>query len=206
MSDEYPWRDKERLERLYHEEGMSILDISKEFGCSHSTVSEWMDRLGVDKRSFGEENREYPQLWDGDWLMAEYLEKERTAPDIAEEIGCSEHAVLNAVEKQGIPKHSQGISKKSIHPSFDYNKGYLRVSSHNYDNGKQTGTDTVRIHRLVAIAKYGFDKVMDNIVHHKNGVKWDNRPENLEVMSQSEHMKEHYQNPNLDNGGVSAND
>jgi hypothetical protein len=49
------------------------------------------------------------------------------------------------------------------------------------------GTDVVEIkeHRLVAGAKPG------DHVHHKNGIKDDNRPENLEIISPSEHSKLH---------------
>lgn len=50
----------------------------------------------------------------------------------------------------------------------------------------------VYVHRLVAVAEHGFDDVSNAIVHHKNGVPWDNRPENLEVMTQSEHVRRHH--------------
>lgn len=40
-------------------------------------------------------------------------------------------------------------------------------------------------HRLVVDAEPG------EIVHHINGDKLDNRPENLQVMSQSEHVRLH---------------
>jgi len=47
------------------------------------------------------------------------------------------------------------------------------------------------IHRLVAVAEYGFDAVVENHVHHKNHIPWDNRPSNLELMSQEEHYRYH---------------
>ncbi|WP_228723075.1 HNH endonuclease signature motif containing protein [Limnobaculum xujianqingii] len=47
-------------------------------------------------------------------------------------------------------------------------------------------------HRVVAEIKIGRPLTANEIVHHINGNKRDNRPENLEVMTQSEHIKLHH--------------
>ncbi|KKN01595.1 hypothetical protein LCGC14_1126150 [marine sediment metagenome] len=49
-------------------------------------------------------------------------------------------------------------------------------------------------HRLVAEQALGRELVSADIVHHQNGMKDDNRPENLVVMSQSEHIELHKPN------------
>lgn len=46
-------------------------------------------------------------------------------------------------------------------------------------------------HRVVAEQMLGRALLSGEIVHHRNGDKHDNRPENLEVMTQREHMLEH---------------
>lgn len=46
-------------------------------------------------------------------------------------------------------------------------------------------------HRLVMERKLGRELNEGEIVHHLNGVKTDNRPENLVVMTQSEHVVLH---------------
>lgn len=46
-------------------------------------------------------------------------------------------------------------------------------------------------HRLVVERLLGRHLTKKELVHHKNGIKSDNRPENLEVMSAREHMSEH---------------
>lgn len=65
--------------------------------------------------------------------------------------------------------------------------GYMRWT------GKYSVDDnaSVYVHRLLAVAKYGFSDVADRVVHHKNTVPWDNRPDNIEVMTQSDHASQH---------------
>lgn len=64
---------------------------------------------------------------------------------------------------------------------------------------KWAGSDTadggahVYVHRLLAVAEYGFDAVCDNVVHHINGLPYDNRHSNIAVMTQSDHVTQHNQ-------------
>ena len=52
-------------------------------------------------------------------------------------------------------------------------------------------TTKVAIHRLAAVAWFGWGAVSGNVVHHENGVPWDNRESNLTPMTLSEHSKLH---------------
>ena len=47
------------------------------------------------------------------------------------------------------------------------------------------------MHRVVAEEVLGRPLTSKEIVHHKDGNKWNNQPENLEVMLQSEHARIH---------------
>ena len=49
----------------------------------------------------------------------------------------------------------------------------------------------VSIHRLLAVSEYGFDTVANKEIHHKNGIKWDNRPNNIEPLTTREHRQVH---------------
>ena len=46
-------------------------------------------------------------------------------------------------------------------------------------------------HRFVACEKWGNEAVRNNIVHHINGIKTDNRISNLRIFSPSKHQSHH---------------
>lgn len=69
------------------------------------------------------------------------------------------------------------------HPRSD---GYMQVNIN--INGKN---EMRLIHDLVWEAFNKMKVPAGYIVHHKNGIKTDNRLENLELMTRSEHIKEH---------------
>jgi hypothetical protein len=68
-------------------------------------------------------------------------------------------------------------------------KGYVRV----YEDGRET-----REHRLVAEAILGRPLLPTEHVHHRNGEKADNRPENLEIVDNRAHLQEHWQEGHYD--------
>lgn len=95
-------------------------------------------------------------------------------------------------------------NKYTIKPATPQATRYAtyRTNSKGYDvwsdNTGDGSADRVRVHRLVAVAKFGFEEVADNHVHHKNKCTWDNRPENLELMSPGDHMRHHNKIPSED--------
>jgi len=78
--------------------------------------------------------------------------------------------------------------------------GYVYVCAYNHPNKNASGY--VAEHRLVLEEKIGRLLEKWETVHHKNGIRTDNRAENLEILSLSDHMKEHAKTKTRDEKGV----
>jgi len=114
-----------------------------------------------------------------------------TLVEVGERLGCTDNTILRWMKRHGIPRRDEveQLDKwrrcQPAHYRTAFN-GYEEWKSKH--NGKQ---DTALVHRLVVVAESGLPNTSDWVVHHKNGIQWDNRPCNLEVLTDSDHKKHH---------------
>lgn len=70
-----PWRWGDLLEEMYWDHGLAVEEIADHWECSPSTISEWLDRHGIETRRRGPGTPE--KLTSRDWLREQYVEKRR---------------------------------------------------------------------------------------------------------------------------------
>lgn len=116
-----------------------------------------------------------------------YHEQEMTLREIADELGCHNTTVYENMEKLGIETRSRWTPHANFYTD---RRGYERWETWDVDQYA-----SLKVHQLLAISTGESPRDVfgaGNATHHKNGIPWDNRPENLETMSQSEHMRDHH--------------
>ena len=128
------------------------------------------------------------------WLREQYLVNGKSAPTIADEAGVSTNAIYDWMDRHGLDRDATRYGHKSRVNYATYyidGQGYPRWQSKRRKKDGQRKTDNFHVHRLLAIAEFGVDAVVGMDVHHKNGVRWDNRPGNIELVAHDEHRAEH---------------
>lgn len=142
-----------------------------------------------DNEPDGKWDREEKPWQDRKTLRKLYRDKRMSPLEIAEMYGNITAAGIRYwIDKHDIEKRSMSEAArlrwlKEPPNVFTGGLGYMTYC-HELD-GKQS---RLLLHRLLAVAEYGFDAVKDKHIHHKNGVRWDNRPDNIELLSPSEHQ------------------
>lgn len=204
---EHPWRDRETLHRLYHGEKMSMKEVADELDCDAQTVCDWLEKLDVGSRSQDETRairgthngnpKEGPHH-DPEWLEERYVEDGRSLAEMGELADVAPMTIQRAMDRHGIDRRSPThhlekettirTGKRTAHERISFT---VDGQTHYYD-----------VHRLLAIAVFGLEAVAGKIVHHINGLSWDNRPGNFELIeSQAEHARRHAEDRERDELG-----
>ena len=139
---------------------------------------------------------DYEKPWQNEQLLREYyLERKMSMYDIADRFGCSQNTISKYCRDFDIEtRGGDGRPRKkkvSYFTATEWENAYEVWNESIY-------REQVKVHRLIAVAEHGVDAVADKHVHHKNGIPWDNRPDNLEVLSLSDHMSLHHEQGDYD--------
>lgn len=201
----FDWSD---LEELYIKQKLSTLQIAEFKGCSNTRVSQRLRGLGISARSMsdalhlaydaGRKSRRgsRPRLDISD-LEELYTVRKLSDRQIAELKGVSRNAVRLRRRRLGIPSRSYSESLKLATAKGAKSKswkggricvgrGYIIIYRPEHPHAKK---GYVLEHRLVVEKKLGRYLRPWEVVHHQNGIKDDNRPENLELFpSDAQHM------------------
>src|SRR6188472_3576183 len=88
------------------------------------------------------------------------------------------------------PNHTGPLHYNWKGGKVKHSEGYIQVWSPEHPNCNSMGY--VLEHVLVMSQLLGRPLTKNEIVHHKNGIKTDNRIENLELMTRKQHNKIHF--------------
>lgn len=171
MSD--PWENEEVLKQLYSIEGRPVTEIAEELGTTRYVIQHRVEKFGL--------FREYdkPQI-----LHHLYIEKGMSSKEIGDKYDRHHKTILTRLRKHNIPVAPHGRNrppKLSQRPD-----GYEMWVTHDGER-----IQNLYHHRLLAVAEYGFDEVARKDVHHTNKIPWDNRRENIEVLTKEDHGRLH---------------
>jgi len=134
-----------------------------------------------------------------DWsdLKELYVKQQLSSNDISKIKGCHIGSVSYQLQAMGIPRRSAHEGQmiyfnRTPHSHYQtwkggrhYQNGYILIYQPEHPRANSTGY--IFEHRLVMEQKLGRHLLRSEKVHHLNGIRDDNRPENLELMSLSSH-------------------
>lgn len=138
---------------------------------------------------------------DEETLRDLYHERGMTTREIADALDTTNGTISKWLNRHGIETREnwkagveaaaeanrvERVKMRTLHEKHPYECWATKVR----ENGERVNK-ICYVHRLLAVAEYGFDPVADMDIHHANGIPWDNRPGNVGPVNKSDHGEYH---------------
>lgn len=199
----------EGLRKLYFDGNLSTNEVAKRIGRSPTTVAGRLRKAGFVLRTLQESSqlsydtgyRRFLSLANrgltDEVIKKLYLEEKLSVPEIANKFGCSASGIDTRLRKmdcmRNLSEANKIAYKKYPKQSFTHFKGgkytdkagYILVLAPNHPRGGKGRY--VFEHILVWEHCHNKSVPKGYIIHHLNGIKSDNRPENLVAMPRAKH-------------------
>jgi len=179
-------RNARHLVEEHAHKGLRIPEICQLTGLCAATVATHLKSLGVPAPR-SRLAKHLPEI-------AKMYASGQTIQQIADHFGEPQKTVNKAMKAAGIPRRRVGPKSGSEHPQwkggrFQDDDGYILVYAPNHPFCRKSGY--ILEHRLVMEGMVRRFLLDEEVVHHKNDVRNDNRPDNLELFScNADHLAE----------------
>jgi hypothetical protein len=173
--------------------GSSSTKLARKWGCNSQTILNVLARRGVDARSKSQRNIAKYRKWTPEELaeIKQLWESGVARTALARRFACGIETISRALSVHlGFDGATRRFRSQTTHPSW---RGGRRVTSNGYITVRlpkdhrfaELASDdgAVPEHRLVMAEQLGRPLARWETVHHINGVKTDNRPDNLQLRS-----------------------
>jgi hypothetical protein len=193
--------DKDWLTDRYINKRLSAPKIAAEVGCSKYAVYRALNMHDLKVRKG---TSKYWQLNDKEWLRRKYIDEQRSAKEIAEMVGSSVGNIKSALAILGVKTRNAKEALAVKYPDGRFgdkaanwkggkvlNNGYIFVYAPDHPAATPDNPH-VQEHRLVMEKVLGRYLREDEVVHHRDGDRQNNDPDNLEVKSRAQHVSDHF--------------
>jgi len=184
--------EKNELYYLYWNKKMTQREIAKKFGVSQRTIANKMKEYNIPTRN-GRRRTEYPCTYED--LYDLYWNKGLSTSEIAKIAELCDGSVVSLLRRRGIPRRSRSEAAKNYYAKGHrpaswkggrrYNRGYVLIHRPNHPKADRHGY--IREHLLVWEEHHKKALPEGWVIHHINGVKDDNRIENLVALPRKKH-------------------
>ena len=191
-------RNKEWLVQKYCIEGLPIREVARLGSVSHNSIWLWLRKLGITRRTPSESRVMNPErMWkphlDKEWLYEKYVQERLSLQAIANICNVKQPTIWKCLQRFQFlkrlslrgPEHMSWSGGKSVD-----SMGYILVNVPDHPNCNCNGR--VQEHRLIAEQALGRYLKKNEIIHHMNQDRKDNRNENLIVCTHSYHQWLHW--------------